>query len=61
MDGDGYGYVAAANKVASLLGRAYCVSCGFTGLYFMLGPIVNIVASKWRGTTYVRELPMPMK
>ncbi|EDV42847.1 uncharacterized protein Dana_GF18198 [Drosophila ananassae] len=61
VDGDGYGYVAAANKVASMLGRAYCVSCGFTGLYFMLGPIVNIVASKWRGTTYVRELPMPMK
>ncbi|XP_017101823.2 odorant receptor 82a [Drosophila bipectinata] len=59
--GDGYGYVAAANKVASLLGRAYCISCGITGLYFMLGPIVAIIASKWRGTTYIRELPMPMK
>ncbi|XP_020814128.1 odorant receptor 82a [Drosophila serrata] len=60
-DGNGYGYVEEANKQASVLGRAYCISCGLTGVYFMLGPIVQIVTSKWRGTIYVRELPMPMK
>ncbi|XP_017119592.1 odorant receptor 82a [Drosophila elegans] len=54
-------YVAEANKLASFLGRAYCMSCGLTGLYFMLGPILKIVASNWQGTTYLRELPMPMK
>ncbi|KAI8044792.1 hypothetical protein M5D96_000964 [Drosophila gunungcola] len=54
-------YVAEANKLASFLGRAYCMSCGLTGLYFMLGPILKIVASNWQGTIYVRELPMPMK
>ncbi|KAH8295031.1 hypothetical protein KR018_006279 [Drosophila ironensis] len=58
---DGYDYVSSANKLASLLGRAYFISCGFTGLYFMLGPIVKIVSSTCRGSTYVRELPMPMK
>ncbi|KAH8374528.1 hypothetical protein KR200_000558 [Drosophila serrata] len=60
-DGNLYGYVEEANKQASVLGRAYCISCGLTGVYFMLGPIVQIVTSKWRGTIYVRELPMPMK
>ncbi|KAH8291979.1 hypothetical protein KR054_002855 [Drosophila jambulina] len=60
-DGKGYSYVEDANKEASLLGKAYCISCGLTGVYFMLGPIIQIVASSWRGTTYVRELPMPMK
>ncbi|XP_017035977.1 odorant receptor 82a isoform X2 [Drosophila kikkawai] len=59
--GDGYSYVEDANKQASLLGRAYCISCGLTGVYFMLGPIVQIITSNWRGTIYVRELPMPMK
>ncbi|KAH8354538.1 hypothetical protein KR084_000903 [Drosophila pseudotakahashii] len=54
-------YVAEANKLASFLGKAYCLSCGLTGLYFMLGPIVKIVGSSWQGTTYDRELPMPMK
>ncbi|XP_036673671.2 odorant receptor 82a isoform X1 [Drosophila suzukii] len=54
-------YVDEANKLASFLGRAYCLSCGLTGLYFMLGPIVKIVGNGWRDTTYARELPMPMK
>ncbi|KAH8369416.1 hypothetical protein KR009_010312 [Drosophila setifemur] len=58
---DGSGLVSEANKLAALLARAYCLSCSFTGLYFMLGPIVKIAASSWLGTTYVRELPMPMK
>ncbi|XP_044313002.1 odorant receptor 82a [Drosophila rhopaloa] len=58
---DGTDYVTEANKLATFLGRAYCLSCGLTGLYFMLGPIVKGVASSWRGTLYVRELPMPMK
>ncbi|XP_033241710.1 odorant receptor 82a [Drosophila pseudoobscura] len=60
-DGDGYGYVAEANKLASLLGRAYCTSCAATGLYFMVSPILKIIANSWRGTTYVRELPMPLR
>ncbi|KAH8243994.1 hypothetical protein KR032_012052 [Drosophila birchii] len=57
----GYSYVEDANKQASLLGTAYCISCGLTGLYFMLGPIIQIVISRWQGTTYVREQPMPLK
>ncbi|XP_034664097.1 odorant receptor 82a [Drosophila subobscura] len=59
--GDGRGYVAEANKVASLLGRAYCFSCAATGLYFMVSPILKIIANSWLGTTYVRELPMPLR
>ncbi|XP_022214270.2 odorant receptor 82a [Drosophila obscura] len=59
--GDGYGYVAEANKVASLLGRAYFISCAATGLYFMVSPILKIIANSWLGTTYVRELPMPLR
>ncbi|XP_030243346.1 odorant receptor 82a [Drosophila navojoa] len=58
---EGYGYVEHGNKLATLLGRAYCLSCGFTGLYFMLGPIIKIVTNNWRGVPYDRELPMPMK
>lgn len=58
---DGSGYVEQANQMAARLGRAYCYSCACTGLYFMLDPILKIVASKWRGVPYVRELPMPMK
>ncbi|XP_017056905.1 odorant receptor 82a [Drosophila ficusphila] len=58
---EGSDFVGKANKLASSLGKAYCLSCGLTGLYFMLGPIVKIVASSWRGTIYIRELPMPMK
>lgn len=60
-EANGYSFVEDANKLASLLGRAYCLSCAFTGMYFMLGPIVQIVTNGWRGTVYVRELPMPMK
>jgi len=58
---EGLDYVAEANKLASFLGRAYCVSCGLTGLYFMLGPIVKIGVCRWHGTTCDKELPMPMK
>ncbi|XP_033166866.1 odorant receptor 82a [Drosophila mauritiana] len=58
---EGLDYVAEANKLASFLGRAYCLSCGLTGLYFMLGPIVKIGACRWHGTTCDKELPMPMK
>ncbi|EDV94557.1 GH19067 [Drosophila grimshawi] len=60
-DGDDTAYLVQANKLATNLGRAYCISCGFTGLYFMLGPIVKIISSSWRGVVYARELPMPMK
>ncbi|KAH8407919.1 hypothetical protein KR222_000803 [Zaprionus bogoriensis] len=58
---NGSGYVEQANKMAATLGRAYCFSCACTGLYFMLDPILKIIASKWRGVPYVRDLPMPMK
>ncbi|XP_034487646.1 odorant receptor 82a-like [Drosophila innubila] len=57
----GYGYVERANKLAAFLGKAYCISCAVTGLYFMLAPIVKIITSSWRGVVYIRELPMPMK
>ncbi|XP_026838647.1 odorant receptor 82a isoform X1 [Drosophila erecta] len=59
--GEALDYVAEANKVAFFLGRAYCLSCGLTGLYFMLGPLVKIGACLWHGTTCDKELPMPMK
>ncbi|EDW83053.1 uncharacterized protein Dwil_GK22520 [Drosophila willistoni] len=55
------GYVTEANNLAARLGKAYCISCAFTGLYFFLGPIVKIIISKMRGTIYIRELPMNMK
>ncbi|XP_030562883.1 odorant receptor 82a [Drosophila novamexicana] len=61
LEDGGNGYLARANKLAASLGRAYCISCGFTGLYFMLGPIIKIITSSWRGVPYARELPMPMK
>ncbi|XP_030371057.1 odorant receptor 82a [Scaptodrosophila lebanonensis] len=54
-------YVSKANKLACWLGRAYCISCCFTGLYFMLDPIVKFMLAKHRGVVYIRELPMPMK
>ncbi|XP_017846321.1 odorant receptor 82a [Drosophila busckii] len=57
----GYDYVTPANKLATKLGKAYFFSCGFTGLYFMLTPIVMIISSNWRGVSVARELPMPMK
>ncbi|XP_034487517.1 odorant receptor 82a-like [Drosophila innubila] len=57
----GYGYVERANKLAAFLGKAYCISCAVTGLYFMLAPIVKIITSSWRGVVSIRELPMPMK
>ncbi|XP_039232194.1 odorant receptor 82a [Drosophila yakuba] len=60
-NGEGLDYVAEANKLAFFLGRAYCLSCGLTGVYFMLGPILKIGACRWHGTTCDKELPMPMK
>ncbi|KAH8310956.1 hypothetical protein KR044_003593 [Drosophila immigrans] len=57
----GSAYITADNKLAALLGRAYCISCACTGLYFMLDPIVKIISSHWHGELYIRELPMPMK
>ncbi|KAH8359488.1 hypothetical protein KR093_006978 [Drosophila rubida] len=64
-DGDGefvgYAYLAEDNKLATMLSRGYCISCGCTGLYFMVDPIFKIIVSNWRGEDYVREMPMPLK
>ncbi|XP_051863953.1 odorant receptor 82a [Drosophila albomicans] len=57
----GHDYITKDNNFAALLGKAYCISCACTGLYFMLDPILKIISSHWRGEIYIRELPMPMK